>query len=69
MVSALLCPVDIMDNEKGHTALHKAAAYKYVAYSQKMQLNRYIDFNVQQTIDEIIIFSAKYMIIITLGSE
>ena len=35
MVSALLCPVDIMDNEKGHTALHKAAAYKYVAYSQK----------------------------------
>ena len=55
MVSALLCPVDIMDNEKGHTALHKAAAYKYVAYSQKMLLDIYSD-NVQQTNYEMIIF-------------
>ena len=53
MVSALLCPVDIMDNEKGHTALHKAAAYKYVAYSQK-NVVEYL--YVQQTNDEIIFF-------------
>ena len=45
-----------MDNEKGHTALHKAAAYKYVAFSQKMLLDIYSDFNVQQTNDEMIIF-------------
>ena len=55
-----------MDNEKGHTALHKAAAYKYVAYSQKMLLDIYSD-NVQQTNDEMIIFllNTWFMIIIT----
>ena len=55
-----------MDNEKGHTALHKAAAYKYVAYSQKMLLDIYSD-NVQQTNDEMIIFllNTWFRIIIT----
>ena len=56
-----------MDNEKGHTALHKAAAYKYVAFSQKMLLDIYSDFNVQQTNDEMIIFllNTWFRIIIT----